>query len=180
MARRRQRSGSNVPDVGHIGLVSAGGSDPEALDAIDRATQHAPSLHRAVDNINGPERPTGTSSAAALRRLRKDRPDLNLPDVGQLAPLVSVSGSDRRSAAGRAGPPGALVAASTTPDGDGARGVPRRLVEAQPVAVAEYGVTGLAGRIRVPADDRHERDVSEVGQLTGVNRGRHAPSLARR
>jgi len=52
-------------------------SDPEALDAIDRATQNAPYVHTgdvALSNIRNS--PTGTTSAAALRRLRKDRPDL--------------------------------------------------------------------------------------------------------
>jgi hypothetical protein len=32
---------------------------------------------RTVDNINGLDRPTGTSKAAAHRRLAKDRPDLH-------------------------------------------------------------------------------------------------------
>ena len=54
-------------------------NDPEALDAIDRATQNAPSIHvAAVDNVHGTEdRPSGNTSARALRRLRKDRPDLH-------------------------------------------------------------------------------------------------------
>ena len=50
--------------------------DPEALDAIDRATQNAPHIHTGdVDNVN--VRPGGNASATALRRLRKDRPDLH-------------------------------------------------------------------------------------------------------
>jgi hypothetical protein len=49
--------------------------DVEARDAIDRATQRPPSRH-ALDNIQGMA-PTGTSESAALRRLRKDRPDLH-------------------------------------------------------------------------------------------------------
>jgi hypothetical protein len=51
-------------------------SDPEALDAIDRATQNAPHVHTGdVDNVN--IRPVGNASATALRRLRKDRPELH-------------------------------------------------------------------------------------------------------
>jgi len=55
----------------------------EARDAIDRAMQRKPGdwdTHPepevTVDNINDNIRPTGTSKDAALRRLRKDRPDL--------------------------------------------------------------------------------------------------------
>lgn len=49
--------------------------DKEALDAIDRAVQR-PDGRPAVtlDNIQG--FPSGTSEQAAIRRLRKDRPDL--------------------------------------------------------------------------------------------------------
>ena len=50
--------------------------DPVTLDLLDQAIQRPPSLH-AVDNIHGAERPSGTSESAALRRLRKDRPDLH-------------------------------------------------------------------------------------------------------
>lgn len=53
-------------------------SDPEALDAIDRATQNAPHAHTGdVANSNIRQSPTGTTSAQAMRRLRKDRPDLH-------------------------------------------------------------------------------------------------------
>jgi hypothetical protein len=48
--------------------------DLRAVEAIDRATQHEPSLHTGGNNIPG--RPEGTSQAKALRHLRKDRPDL--------------------------------------------------------------------------------------------------------
>lgn len=58
--------------------------DPEALDAIDRAMQRKPgktwdsrTQENTVDNINNNTRPDGTSRAAGLRRLRKDRPDLH-------------------------------------------------------------------------------------------------------
>lgn len=50
------------------------GDDVEALDLLDRALQNAPSIH-AVNNIHG--RPEGTSKDAALRRLRKDAPELH-------------------------------------------------------------------------------------------------------
>lgn len=52
------------------------GDDPEALDLIDQAEQRPPSVH-AFDNIQGTEAPTGTSKQAALRRLRRDQPDLH-------------------------------------------------------------------------------------------------------
>jgi len=53
-------------------------SDPEALDTMDRATQNAVGTNQHVDNVNTlTERSTGNTSAAALRRLRKDRPDLH-------------------------------------------------------------------------------------------------------
>jgi len=51
--------------------------EPKAQDAIDRVTQREPSKHHAVDNIHSIDRPNGTSRAAALRRLRKNRPDLH-------------------------------------------------------------------------------------------------------
>jgi hypothetical protein len=49
--------------------------NPRARDELDKATQHPPSLHSALDNVQG--FPSGNSEAAALRRLRKDRPDLH-------------------------------------------------------------------------------------------------------
>lgn len=83
-------------------LKNACRDDPKALDAIDKATQRGdgnrtgvnqytrPEERGTVDNINssslggvqpvekeGAKRPTGTSRDAALRRLRKDRPDLH-------------------------------------------------------------------------------------------------------
>lgn len=62
--------------------------DPEALDLLDQATQNSASIHlTAVDNIHGSERPAGTSRDAALRRLRKDRPDLHARVLtGELTP----------------------------------------------------------------------------------------------
>jgi len=53
-------------------------SDPEALDAVDQATQNAEGRpEKTFDNVQGFQAPTGNTSAAALRRLRKDRPDLH-------------------------------------------------------------------------------------------------------
>jgi hypothetical protein len=50
-------------------------SDPVTLDLLDRAVQRKVGSNTAVDNIN--TRPDGTARDAALRRLRKDRPDLH-------------------------------------------------------------------------------------------------------
>lgn len=51
----------------------------EAIDAIDRACQRETGYlgHSSVDNIHTISRPSGTAQTAALRRLRKDRPDLH-------------------------------------------------------------------------------------------------------
>lgn len=59
-------------------------SNKRALAAIEKATQRASGGDKRsesyqqtiVDNIHN-ERPSGTSESAALRRLRKDRPDLH-------------------------------------------------------------------------------------------------------
>ncbi len=54
--------------------------DRTALDWLDRATQHEPHRPITVNNINTSsleERPQGTSNTYALRKLRKDRPDLH-------------------------------------------------------------------------------------------------------
>jgi hypothetical protein len=51
---------------------------PAALDAIDRATANPVGRPETLDNIQDLRpAPTGTSKDAALRRLRKDRPDLH-------------------------------------------------------------------------------------------------------
>lgn len=58
--------------------------DPEALSLFDQAVQGKPGnpsganqyQSGTVDNIHDSTRPTGTSAQAALRRLRKNRPDL--------------------------------------------------------------------------------------------------------
>lgn len=51
----------------------------EALDAIDRVTKQKQGRpNKNIDNINVSSTvPDGTSAASALRRLRKDRPDLH-------------------------------------------------------------------------------------------------------
>ncbi len=46
---------------------------PYALDAVDKALQGETGVH----NVNTSERPTGNRKTSALRRLRKDRPDLH-------------------------------------------------------------------------------------------------------
>lgn len=52
--------------------------DPKALDAIDRVTVNPKHIHIADnDNIIINQSEQGTSSQYALRRLRKDRPDLH-------------------------------------------------------------------------------------------------------
>jgi hypothetical protein len=54
--------------------------DPVAVDALDRALQGKRTGRPkadVVDNIHNFDRPTGTSEAATVRRLRKDRPDLH-------------------------------------------------------------------------------------------------------
>jgi hypothetical protein len=52
-------------------------ADPVTLDLLDRAVQREPGRPGTLDNIQGSDAPTGTSTEAALRRLRKDRPDLH-------------------------------------------------------------------------------------------------------
>lgn len=60
--------------------------DPIVLDAIDQATQKPSSLH-AVNNVHSIDRPSGNTPLAAIRRLRKDRPDLHaLVLAGELSP----------------------------------------------------------------------------------------------
>lgn len=52
-------------------------SDPEATDLLDQALQNTTGRPvESVDVINT-SRPTGTSRSAALRRLRKDKPELH-------------------------------------------------------------------------------------------------------
>lgn len=58
--------------------------DVEALDLLDRALKNPAHVHADVNNIN--VRPTGTSKDYALRRLRKDAPELH---AGVLAGRLS-------------------------------------------------------------------------------------------
>lgn len=54
------------------------GSDTEALDLLDQALQNAPHVHAPQSDVDiSNVRPTGTTQAAALRRLRKDAPSLH-------------------------------------------------------------------------------------------------------
>lgn len=54
------------------------GSDTEALDLLDQALQNAPHVHTPRPDVDiSNVRPTGTTQAAALRRLRKDAPSLH-------------------------------------------------------------------------------------------------------
>jgi len=48
--------------------------DPEALDLLDRASQNPVGTNVPINNVQTHE---GNSVGAALRRLRKDRPDLH-------------------------------------------------------------------------------------------------------
>lgn len=75
--------------------------DKKALDALDRATGHNQGERTdLLDNIQEVSvgAPSGTSAARALRRLRKDRPDLHA-----------------RVLAGEASPHGAMVEAGFRP-----------------------------------------------------------------
>lgn len=55
--------------------------DPEALDLLDQALKgrqgERTDLVDSIHDVAQDDRPTGTSRAAGLRRLRKDRPDLH-------------------------------------------------------------------------------------------------------
>jgi len=58
-------------------LLSYTPNAPSALNALDQATQNPVGTHIGdVGNVNHSERPDGNSNAYALRKLRKDRPDL--------------------------------------------------------------------------------------------------------
>lgn len=52
--------------------------DAEALSLLDEATAAGPGPKQSVDNINSSDsRPTGTSRQQALRKLRKDAPEVH-------------------------------------------------------------------------------------------------------
>lgn len=61
-------------DVGLVRRIVAG--DMEALDLLDQALQNKIGKPESLSNIQD-KAPSGTSRDAALRRLRKDRPDLH-------------------------------------------------------------------------------------------------------
>lgn len=63
------------------------GDDVEAVDLVDRVTQHRPGPHQENGNNVTELRPEGNTAAKALRRLRKDRPDLHARVIaGELSP----------------------------------------------------------------------------------------------
>jgi hypothetical protein len=80
------------------------GDDPVALDLLDQALQNPVGHPTILYNIQD-KAPTGTSSAAALRRLRKDRPDLHTKVLaGELSPHgAMVEAGFRKSSAKPAG-----------------------------------------------------------------------------
>ncbi len=52
--------------------------DPGALDAIDRATARKVGVNQHTEPVNNVNtRPQGNANTYALRKLRKDRPDLH-------------------------------------------------------------------------------------------------------
>ena len=51
--------------------------NPKLIDLMDKAMQRTAADNEPVNIINGSTRPQGTTAAAAIRRLRKDRPDLH-------------------------------------------------------------------------------------------------------
>ena len=70
--------------------------DPEALDAIDQATQNAVGRPTETRNNVPNKGPEGNTSAKALRRLRKDRPDLHAEVLaGKKKPHAAVDFSPR-------------------------------------------------------------------------------------
>lgn len=69
-------------------LLTIAEGDTRLKDALDKVLQRPAHVHADVDNIH--VRPTGTSESAALRRLRKDAPELHA-DV--LAGRISAHGA---------------------------------------------------------------------------------------
>ena len=53
------------------------GDDPEAIDLIDQATQKHGGRPETGNIVTSIDRPEGNTSQKAVRRLRKDRPDLH-------------------------------------------------------------------------------------------------------
>lgn len=75
--------GTNIASLQHLCR-----DDNEALDVLDRAVVASPGRPRKnVDNVNIIRRPTGNSASQAIRRLRRDRPDLHARVItGELSP----------------------------------------------------------------------------------------------
>jgi hypothetical protein len=82
--------GADIPTIKRLC-----GDDVEALDLIDKATENPTGVH-IINTTEG--RPEGTSAQQALRKLRKDRPDLHA-----------------RVLAGEVSPHGAMVEAGFRP-----------------------------------------------------------------
>ena len=58
---------------------------PQALNFYDKAMQREPYIHADVDNVN--VRPTGNTEAYALRKLRKDAPEVHKQVLdGEISP----------------------------------------------------------------------------------------------
>ena len=68
------------------------GDDLEAVSLLDAAMQNPVGTNQHVDNVNAlDDRPTGNTSDSALRRLRKDRPDLHARVLaGELSPHAAM------------------------------------------------------------------------------------------
>lgn len=68
------------------------GDDLAALSLLDTALQNPVGTNQHVDNVNTlDERPSGNASESALRRLRKDRPDLHSRVLaGELSPHAAM------------------------------------------------------------------------------------------
>jgi hypothetical protein len=59
-----------------------GGEDNEALNLLDQVTQNPNGKHiHAVDNIHTLKRPTGTSKAYSLDKLKRVKPELYVGSV---------------------------------------------------------------------------------------------------
>lgn len=86
-----------VDDWLHISIddlkaICTSRADYEALDLVDKATTGKQGQRTdLVDNINKVGRPDGTSNTYALRKLRKDRPDLHGEVLaGKLSPNAAM------------------------------------------------------------------------------------------
>ena len=73
--------------------------DPVTVDLLDQALQRAVGSNQhtePVDNVHTQERPSGNEASRALRRLRKDRPDLHARVLaGELSPHAAMREAGR-------------------------------------------------------------------------------------